>query len=113
MAKSNKWGVAGLCHATKGALVFLAFAPLGGVGVRQGKRSLSGLASAWAALQAVGDVHGGVSPHVVALAWLRAKFPGTCIPLVGMRSARHLGDLALAGELQLTAEEVAKIEKAA
>jgi len=51
----------------------------------------------------------GVPPAQVALAWLLAK-PGVTAPIVGATRPGHLADAVAATSLQLTGEEVARLE---
>jgi len=46
----------------------------------------------------------------VALAWLLAK-PGVSAPIVGSTKKQHLKDALAAEELELSADEVARLEK--
>src|SRR6516225_3814892 len=51
-----------------------------------------------------------VPPAQVALAWLLAK-PGVSAPIVGSTKKQHLKDALAAEELELSADEVARLEK--
>jgi aryl-alcohol dehydrogenase-like predicted oxidoreductase len=51
-----------------------------------------------------------VPPAQVALAWLLAK-PGVSAPIVGSTKKHHLKDALAAEELELSADEVARLEK--
>jgi len=51
-----------------------------------------------------------VPPAQVALAWLLAK-PGVSAPIVGSTKKQHLKDALAAEELELSADEVARVEK--
>lgn len=105
VAKSNKAGVINLCAATK--LSFLAYAPLGGLQARDGRRDLP---NRFEALESLAQRH-HVSIHVLALAFLRCKWPaGTIIPLVGMRSEAHLSGLTQSLTINLSAIELEEIE---
>lgn len=51
----------------------------------------------------------GVAPAQVALAWVASR-PGVTAPIVGVTKPHHLRDALAAIELELTAEEVARLE---
>jgi aryl-alcohol dehydrogenase-like predicted oxidoreductase len=52
----------------------------------------------------------GVSAAQVALAWLLAK-PGVSAPIIGATKPHHISDAVAALKLQLTADEMQRIEK--
>ena len=52
----------------------------------------------------------GVKPTQIALAWLLAK-PGVTAPIVGASKLPHLGEAVGAVALQLSAEEIARLEE--
>ena len=52
----------------------------------------------------------GVSRAQVALAWVASK-PVVCAPIVGARTPKHLTDAVAALELELTEDEVARLEE--
>ena len=52
----------------------------------------------------------GVPGAQVALAWLIAK-PGVTAPIVGATRAGHVDDAVAAAALELTADEVARLEE--
>ncbi|HEU5301289.1 MAG TPA: aldo/keto reductase [Acidimicrobiia bacterium] len=52
----------------------------------------------------------GVSPAQVALAWLLHK-PGVTAPIVGATKITHLEDAIAAEQLELSAEEIARLEE--
>ena len=104
VAKSNKFGVPALCASM--GLIFLSYAPLGGLKLRDGRRDL---VRSFPGLLPIARKY-GITPHVLALAWLRAKFPGTLIPLVGMRSKAHLKDLGSVHTISISADDVADID---
>ena len=52
----------------------------------------------------------GVPPAQVALAWLLAK-PGVTAPIVGATKASHVEDALAAEQLELTPDEVARLEE--
>lgn len=82
-------------------IAFLPWSPLGGIG---GAKELGGK---WAEFQAVADAH-GVSPQQVCLAWQLALAP-IVIPIPGASRPESITDSALATELELTADEVARL----
>jgi aryl-alcohol dehydrogenase-like predicted oxidoreductase len=107
VAKSNKHGVLALCQELD--LTFLAYAPLGGLQIRDGRRNLL---KSFPKLASIATSHGrvGVSGHLIALAWMRQKWKGTLVPLVGMRSRAHLTGLEKLDEIILTEEEMLTID---
>ncbi len=70
----------------------------------------------WAPVQQLDDnaavadaaAHHGVSPHVVALAWLLARSPAV-LPIPGTGSVAHLEENVRAAALELSPEEIAAI----
>jgi aryl-alcohol dehydrogenase-like predicted oxidoreductase len=52
----------------------------------------------------------GVPPAQVALAWLLGK-PGVTAPIVGATKARHVDDALAAEQLELSDDEVARLEE--
>jgi aryl-alcohol dehydrogenase-like predicted oxidoreductase len=69
-------------------------------------------ASDRAIIEAVGtvaDAH-GVSRAQVALAWLRAK-PVVSAPIVGVTKAAHLADAVASLDVELTGDEIARLEE--
>tara|TARA_R110002111_G_scaffold80850_3_gene127735 strand:- start:1422 stop:2453 length:1032 start_codon:yes stop_codon:yes gene_type:complete len=52
----------------------------------------------------------GVSPATLAIAWILAQ-PGDMVPIPGTRTAAHLTECAAAADLNLTADQLAEIEK--
>ncbi|MGZ4661086.1 MAG: aldo/keto reductase, partial [Arthrobacter sp.] len=64
----------------------------------------------WAVIDAVEDIaaHHNVSPAQVALAWL-AHRPAVTSVILGARSTEQLADNLAAAQLQLSAEEVARL----
>jgi aryl-alcohol dehydrogenase-like predicted oxidoreductase len=61
------------------------------------------------ALVEIGEDH-GVSAAQVALAWLLGR-PGVCSAIVGARTEEQLADNLRAAELELTAEERARLDE--
>jgi aryl-alcohol dehydrogenase-like predicted oxidoreductase len=51
-----------------------------------------------------------VPPAQVALAWLLQR-PGVTAPIIGATKPAHLADALAAEQLELTAEEVARLEE--
>ncbi|MBG6056079.1 aryl-alcohol dehydrogenase-like predicted oxidoreductase [Salinibacterium sp. CAN_S4] len=82
-------------------IAFLPWSPLGGIG---GAKELGGK---WAEFQTIADAH-GVSPQQVCLAWELALAP-IVIPIPGASRPESITDSALAAELELTAEEIARL----
>jgi aryl-alcohol dehydrogenase-like predicted oxidoreductase len=83
-------------------LAFLPWSPLGGLG------SAKDLAEKHPAFAEVATER-GVSPQQVALAWELAKAP-VVIPIPGAKRAASITDSAAAAELELTAEEIARLD---
>ena len=52
----------------------------------------------------------GITPASVALAWLLGR-PGVCTLVIGVRSEEQLAANLAAAELQLSAEECARLEQ--
>ncbi|WP_182523532.1 aldo/keto reductase [Nocardioides dongkuii] len=83
-------------------LAFLPWSPLGGLG------SAKDLAEKHPAYAEVADAH-GVSPQQVALAWELAQSP-VVIPIPGAKRPQSILDSAAAADLELSAEEVARLD---
>jgi aryl-alcohol dehydrogenase-like predicted oxidoreductase len=80
-------------------LAFLPWSPLGGAG-KAGE-------SAGTAFTEVAAEH-GVSPQQVALAWMLAKAP-VVIPIPGSSRPETIRDSAAAADLELTADQLARL----
>jgi aryl-alcohol dehydrogenase-like predicted oxidoreductase len=91
-----------LRHAAALGIAFLPWSPLGGIG-RAGR-----LGTSHAAFGEVADAH-GVSPQQVTLAWMLAKAP-VVIPIPGASRPESITDSARAGELVLSAGELARLD---
>jgi aryl-alcohol dehydrogenase-like predicted oxidoreductase len=85
-------------------IAFLPWSPLGGIG-RAGE-----LGSRFAVFSDVAQDH-GVSPQRVCLAWMLAKAP-VVIPIPGSTRPDTIRDSAAAADLQLSAEELARLDAA-
>jgi aryl-alcohol dehydrogenase-like predicted oxidoreductase len=85
-------------------IAFLPWSPLGGIG-GAGK-----LGDRFEVFQGVADEH-GVSPQVICLAWELAKSP-VVIPIPGSSRPETIRDSATAPDLELTADEVARLDAA-
>ncbi len=85
-------------------IAFLPWSPLGGIS-RAGE-----LGSAHGAFDEVAKAR-GVSPQRVCLAWMLAKSP-VVIPIPGASRPETIRDSAAAAELELTPEEVARLDAA-
>jgi aryl-alcohol dehydrogenase-like predicted oxidoreductase len=85
-------------------IAFLPWSPLGGIS-RAGE-----LGSRFAAFAEVGREH-GVSPQQVCLAWMLAKSE-VVIPIPGSSRPETIRDSARAAELTLTADELARLDRA-
>jgi aryl-alcohol dehydrogenase-like predicted oxidoreductase len=66
----------------------------------------------FAVVDRVAEVAGdrGVPPAQVALAWLLHK-PGVTAPIVGATKLQHLDDALAAEQLELSADEIARLEE--
>jgi aryl-alcohol dehydrogenase-like predicted oxidoreductase len=84
-------------------IAFLPWSPLGGIG-RAGE-----LGSAHGAFAEVASER-GVSPQQVCLAWLLAKAP-VVIPIPGARRVETILDSVAAADLQLSDEELARLDQ--
>src|SRR5580700_1113502 len=93
-----------LAHCAELGIAFLPYSPLGGI-ARAGK-----LGSRHAAFQQVADAH-GVSPQQIALAWMLAKAP-VVIPIPGASRPEFITDSAQAAGLELSTEELARLDQA-
>jgi aryl-alcohol dehydrogenase-like predicted oxidoreductase len=93
-----------LAHCAALRIAFLPWSPLGGIG-RAG-----GLGSRHAAFGEVAEAH-GVSPQQVTLAWMLAKAP-VVIPIPGASRPESITDSARAVSLELTPEEIQRLNAA-
>jgi aryl-alcohol dehydrogenase-like predicted oxidoreductase len=85
-------------------IAFLPWSPLGGIS------NAGDLGSSHAAFLDVAKEH-GVSPQQVCLAWMLAKSP-VVIPIPGSSRPETIRDSVAAVELELTADEVARLDAA-
>lgn len=85
-------------------IAFLPWSPLGGI------TSASELGSEHAAFAEVAEDR-GVSPQQVTLAWMLAKSPHI-VPIPGSSRPETIRDSAAAADLELTADEVARLDAA-
>jgi aryl-alcohol dehydrogenase-like predicted oxidoreductase len=85
-------------------IAFLPWSPFGGI-TRAGD-----LGSRHSAFQETADAH-GVSPYQVTLAWMLAKAP-VVIPIPGASRPESTTDSARAAELELSGEELARLDAA-
>ncbi|WP_448059655.1 aldo/keto reductase [Cellulomonas hominis] len=91
-------------HCAALGIAFLPWSPLGGI------TNAAELGAAHAAFQEVADAH-GVSVYQVTLAWELALAP-VVIPIPGASRPSSIQDSALAADLVLTADEVARLSAA-
>ena len=91
-----------LCSST--GVAFLPWSPLGGIGKAGDLGSSHGAFAEVAAER-------GVSPQQVCLAWLLAKAP-VVIPIPGARRVESILDSVAAAELELSADELARLDVA-
>ena len=82
-------------------LTFLAYSPLGG-------RRLAQKIPNYVVLKKLGEKY-GVSPHVVALAWVRTK-GSSVLPIPGASKTENARSSAGSAEFDLSPEEVASID---
>ncbi|MCW5953424.1 MAG: aldo/keto reductase, partial [Propionibacteriaceae bacterium] len=92
-------------HCAALGIAFLPWSPLGGI------RNAAGLAERHEAFGRVAASH-GVSPHQIALAWELALAP-IVILIPGASRPASIQDSVRAAALQLTAEEVSLLSRAA
>ena len=92
-------GVVGYC--TENGIAFLPYSPFGG---SRGATALANVGT----LGATADAY-GVSPHRLVLAWMLAKYP-VFFPIPGSRRIESVRDCAAADALQLTKDDVARVE---
>ena len=85
-------------------LAFLPWSPLGGIS------KASELGSSFAPFQEVADAR-GVSPQQVTLAWMLATSP-VVIPIPGSSRPETARDSAAAAGLELSAEEMQRLDAA-
>jgi aryl-alcohol dehydrogenase-like predicted oxidoreductase len=85
-------------------LAFLPWSPLGGIS------AAPGLGDRFAVYAEIGAAH-GVSPQQVALAWMLAKAP-VVIPIPGSTRPETIRDSVAAAQLELSAEELARLDAA-
>ncbi|HTJ69090.1 MAG TPA: aldo/keto reductase [Actinospica sp.] len=85
-------------------LAFLPWSPLGGI------TRAAGLGDRFAVYAQVAEAH-GVSPQQVCLAWMLAKSP-VVIPIPGSSRPETIRDSAAADALELTNEELARLDAA-
>ncbi len=83
-------------------IAFLPWSPLGGIS------AAGGLGERHAAFAEIAEAH-GVSPHQVCLAWELAKSPRV-IPIPGASRPETITDSAQAGQLSLSADELARLD---
>jgi aryl-alcohol dehydrogenase-like predicted oxidoreductase len=87
---------------TEMGIAFLPWSPFGGIG-GAGK-----LGTRFAAFGEIGKEH-GVSPHQVCLAWMLAKSP-VVIPIPGSSRPETIRDSVNAADLQLSTEDLARLD---
>ncbi|GDY28458.1 aldo/keto reductase [Gandjariella thermophila] len=85
-------------------IAFLPWSPLGGIS------RAAEMGSRFAVFAEVARAH-GISPQRVCLAWMLAKAP-VVIPIPGASRPQTIRDSAAAVELELSAEEVARLDAA-
>jgi aryl-alcohol dehydrogenase-like predicted oxidoreductase len=85
-------------------IAFLPWSPLGGIS------SAGDLGSEHSAFARIAEAH-GVSPQQVTLAWELAQSP-CVIPIPGAKRPSSITDSAAAADLELTAEEIARLDAA-
>jgi aryl-alcohol dehydrogenase-like predicted oxidoreductase len=91
-------------RCAEGGIAFLPWSPLGGIA------NASELGTRFSAFGEVAQAH-GVSPQRVTLAWMLAKAP-VVIPIPGASRPESITDSAGAAELQLSDEELARLDAA-
>ena len=91
-----------LAHCTTHGIAFLPYSPFGGA---SGARSLAKVGTLAAEAK-----RRGVSPHRLVLGWMLARSP-VVVPIPGARRVASVVDSAAAGDLELTADDVAAVER--
>ncbi|MBO3089784.1 aldo/keto reductase [Cellulomonas dongxiuzhuiae] len=86
-------------------IAFLPWSPLGGIG------KAGGLGDAFAPFAQVADAH-GVSPQQVALAWELAQ-ADVVVPIPGASRPASIQDSVLAADLELSGEELERLDATA
>ncbi len=92
-----------LAHCTKNGIAFLPYSPFGGA---SGAKALKKVGR----LQQEAEAR-GISPHRLVLAWMMAKSP-VVVAIPGARRVESVVDSAGAAGVEMTAEDVAAVEKA-
>ncbi len=93
-----------VAYCAEQGIAFLPWSPLGGMG------RASELGSRYAPFAEVAQAH-GVSAQQVCLAWLLAKAP-VVVPIPGSSRPASITDSAAAADLELTPEELARLDAA-
>jgi aryl-alcohol dehydrogenase-like predicted oxidoreductase len=93
-----------LRHCAELGIAFLPWSPFGGI------TRAAGLGSRHSVVQEIADNH-GVSPQQVTLAWMLALAP-VVIPIPGASRPESITDSAKAVELELSSEELARLDAA-
>jgi aryl-alcohol dehydrogenase-like predicted oxidoreductase len=93
-----------LRHCAELGIAFLPWSPFGGI------TRAAELGSRHSAVQEIADAH-GVSPQQVTLAWMLALAP-VVIPIPGASRPESIMDSAKAAELELSSEELARLDAA-
>ncbi|MDF3045039.1 MAG: aldo/keto reductase [Ornithinibacter sp.] len=91
-----------LDHCARLGIAFLPWSPLGGI------RNAGALGSRHAAFAQIADTH-GVSPQQVTLAW-QLSLADVVIPIPGASRPESIEDSARAAELELSDEELARLD---
>ncbi len=91
-----------LAHCTTHGIAFLPYSPFGGA---SGAQSLAKVGTLAAEAK-----RRGVSPHRLVLGWMLARSP-VVVPIPGARRVASVVDSAAAGDLELTADDVAAVER--
>ena len=91
-----------LDHCARLGIAFLPWSPLGGI------RNAGELGSRHAAFAEIADTH-GVSPQQVTLAW-QLSLADVVIPIPGASRPESIEDSARAAELELSDEELARLD---
>jgi diketogulonate reductase-like aldo/keto reductase len=91
-------------HCAAHGIAFLPWSPFGGI------KAAGDLGGAHAAFGEIAREH-GVSPQQVCLAWLLAKAP-VVIPIPGSSRPETIRDSAAATHLELSADELARLDAA-
>lgn len=100
MNRRDEDGIVDFCEEHK--ITYIPWNPIGGRG------NAPQLGEMFDILADIAAAH-GASPHAIALAWLLQRSPAI-IPIPGTRSTEHLAQNMKASEIELSGEEIERLE---